>query len=195
MRKPIIILLALIFLLTGCKENAATVTLDQLPSDYDLEDAKSDNCVVYEDSDITYGQTLWDDFITATDKGISATVRLAFYFTLGDPSSYTKECYEEIKDDYPVLYIQDLSFDGKKYVIESIEDGQLISKEFKYMKKYEGQPRSATAIFSDYTYYVLVNDNTVTWEDIWDGMISSKSSFGSVHNLVHKLVYSDYVFK
>lgn len=191
MRRSVIILLVLIFLLTACSKNAANDSLIQLPDSYNLDDAKSDNCVVFENGGITYGQSVWDDFITATDNGKSSTVRLAFYYTLGDPSQYSEEHYEEIKDDYPVLFIKDLSFDGKKYIIEGFEEGQLISKEYKYLVKYEGRTKSATAIFSKYTYYVLVDDNTVTWDDIEHGMLSSQ--FGDW--IDHYIVYSDLVFK
>jgi hypothetical protein len=83
-----------------------------------------------------------------------------------------------------------LSFDGKKYIIEGVEDDKLISKEYKYLVKYEGRPNS-TAIFSKYTYYVLVDDNTVTWGDIEHGMVSSH--FGDW--IDHSTVYSDLVFK
>lgn len=182
MRRSVIILLVLILL---------TLSLIQLPENYNLDDAKSENCVVFEDGDITYGQSSWDDFITATDNGKPSTVTLAFYYTLGEPSRYSEEYYEEIKDDYPVFYIKDLSFDGKKYNIEGFEDGKLISKEYKYLLKYEGRPNSATAIFSKYTYYVLVDDNTVTWSAIEHGMVSSKSGDW----IDHSTVYSDLVYK
>lgn len=191
MKKLIIILLTLIFILTACSHNATRDSLKQLSDNYSLDDAKSDNCVIFEDGDITNGQSEWDSFIKKTGNGKSATVRLGFYYTLGDPSHYSEEYYEEIKDDYPVLYINDLSFDGKKYIIESIEDDHLISKDYKYLIKYDGQPSSVSALFSKYTYYVLVNDNTITWDDIEHGMLSSQSG----DFIDHYLVYSDLEMK
>lgn len=185
MKKGILIL-TIILLLTACSKNdQVKVSLKQLPDDYSLEDAKSDNCVVFENIDITSGQSTWDDFIKNTKKGKPSTVRLAYYYTLDDPSRYAKELYEEIKDDYPMLFMKDLRFDGEKYIIEGYEEGQLISKEYTYLVKYEGQPKSTTALFSDYTYYVLVNDNTVTWEDIEHGMLSSKLGDGIDHYQVY----------
>ncbi|SCY55964.1 hypothetical protein [Alkaliphilus peptidifermentans] len=192
MRRTVIILLLLVFLVTACSKNeVAKDSLNQLPDSYSLDDAKSDNCVVFENGDITNGQSVWNDFIVATENGKPSTVRLAFYYTLGDSSQYSEELYEEIKDDYPVLFIKDLSFDGKKYIIEGFEEGQLLSKEYNYLMKYEGRPKSATAIFSKYTYYVLVDDNTVTWDDIEHGRLSSQ--FGDW--IDHYMVYSDLVFK
>lgn len=187
MKKSLTIFLSLIFILTACSHEVARVPLKQLSDNYSLDDAKSDNCVIFEDGDITDGQSEWDSFIKKTEDGKSATVRLGFYYTLGDPLQYSKEYYEEIKDDYPVLYIHDLSFDGKKYMIESIEDGQLFSKDYTYLVKYDGEPKSVSASFSKYTYYVLVNDDTVTWDDIEHGMLSSKLG----DYIDHYLVYSD----
>lgn len=191
MRKSVILMLTLIFLLTSCSKNVPNAPLVQLTDDYNLDEAKSDNCVVFEDGDVTYGQYVWKKFIKLINNGKSSTVRLAFYYTLGDPSHYSEELYEEIKGDYPVLNMNDLSFDGNKYTIEGFDDGKLVSKEYKYLVKYEGRPKSATAIFSEYTYYVLVNDNTVTWDDIEHGMVSSR--FGD--SIDHYSVYSDLVFK
>jgi len=191
MKKAIIILLSLIFLLTACTKNSAKSSLSQLPENYDLNDAKNDNCVIFENNDITYGQAVWDNFISTTKNGLSATVRLVFYYTLDDPSHYSNEYYEEIKDDYPIINIKDLSFDGEKYFNESFEDGKLISKEYKYLLKYEGKPSSSAALYSEYIYYVLVNNNTVTWDDIEHGMLSSKSGDW----IDHFVVYSDLRFK
>ena len=84
-----------------------------------------------------------------------------------------------------------MSFDGKKYIIESVEDGKRFSKEYQYLVKYEGRPNSATATFSKYTYYVLVDDNTVTWDDIEHGMFSSQSGYW----IEPYRVYLDLVFK
>lgn len=191
MRKSIITLLVLIILLTACSRNGAKTPIDQLPEDYTLVDAKSDHCVVFEDDDITCGQSAWDKFVLATTKGKPATVRLAYYYTLGKPSQYSKEYYEDIKEDYPVLYIKDLRFDVEKYMIESVEDNKLISKEYKYLVKYEGEPNSTTATFSKYKYYVLVNEQTITWDDIEHGMFSSQFDDW----IDHDRVYTDLVFK
>ncbi|ABX43541.1 hypothetical protein [Lachnoclostridium phytofermentans] len=191
MKKSSIIFLIFIFLLTACSQNVTRVSLNNLSDNYGLDDAKSDNCVIFEDGAITSGQSVWDSFIKKTINSKPATVRLGFYYTLGDPSQYSEEYYEKIKDDYPILYIDDLSFDGKKYIIESIEDDELISKEYKYLLKYNGKPNSLNALFSEYTYYVLVNDNTLTWADIEHGMLSSQSG----DSIDHYLVYSDLVMK
>lgn len=190
--KKILICFIAIFLLTAAySKSGAVPSLDQIPDSYSLEDAKSDHCVVFESSVITSGTSEWKHFLKATYAGRDATVRLAYYYTLGDPSQYSEEYYNKVKDDYPLLFIKNLKFDGEKYLIEGYEDGQYISKEYRYLVKYEGAPSSSTALFNRYTYYVLVNDNTITWDDIERGMLSSQSG-----DLIdHYLVYSDLDYK
>ncbi len=191
MRNLAIILLALIFLTTACSKNEVNISLLHLPENYSLDDAKVDKCVIFENSNITYGQSNWNDFISTIDKSKPSTIRLAYYYTLDDPSKYSEEHYKEIKDDYPKLYIKDLISDGKKYIIQGVEEGNLVTKEYKYLMKYKGQPNSKFAVFSYYTYYVLVNDSLVTWDDIEHGMFSSK--FGDW--IDHYKVYSKLVYK
>lgn len=190
MKRAAILFFALALLLAGCSK-APKYTLDKLPADYSLEDAKADHCVVFEDGDVTSGQSIWNDFFKAANKGKTATVRLVMYYTLGDPSRYAPEYYEKIKDDYPLLYLKDLTYNGKSYTIKGYEDGQLITNEYSYLVKYTGKPNSKHASFSKYTYYVLVNDNSVTWDDIEHGMLSSQSGDA----IEHYRVYSDLVFK
>ncbi len=167
------------------------ISLNRLPKDYSLEDAKADETVIFENGDITHGQSMWENFVESSKNGEAVTVRLGYYYTLEDASKYDKEYYESIKDDYPILYIMDLYYDKEKYTIEWIEEGKLISKEYKYLIKCEGEPNSETAVFSQYTYYILVNDNTVTWEEIVHGMLSSQ--FGNY--IDHFRVYSDLIYK
>ncbi|MFA7674376.1 MAG: hypothetical protein WCY62_11050 [Clostridia bacterium] len=192
MKKFIFLVFAIILLLTSCTEkDICYIPYDQIPEDYSLLQAKDDDCVVFEDSDITSGQSVWDDFLYKTASKKSCEVRLAFYYTLGDASHYAAELYEEIKDDYPVLYIMDLSYDGEKYTIYHTEDDNEYSNEYGYLVRYNGTPGSPTATYSGYTYYVLVNDDTVTWEQIEHGMYSSL--YGDA--IDHMTVYYDKVWK
>lgn len=183
--------------LAACSANPASVrsqnlvSLDQLQNNYDLEQAKKDGCVVFENGDITSGQSTWDFYIKEIGENKSASVRLVYYYTLGDSSRYAPELYEEIKNDYPVLYVKDLTFDGVHYTIEGYEDNLLISKQYQYLMKYQGHPKSSTATFSDYLYYVLINDDTVTWEEIERGLYSSQFDAW----IDHYRVYTDLTFK
>ncbi len=175
--------------LTACSADVKQ-ELEQLPDDYSLENARADNCVVFENGDITSGQSEWDRFIKATEKGEADSVRLGFYYTL-DPSRVAPEYYEEVKDEYPVLYMVDLSYSGEKYAIESFQEGAQICREYRHLMKYEGEPSSRYAAFSSYTFYVLIDDSSLTWEDIERRMLSSDAEDW----IDYYLVYSDLVFK
>ena len=59
------------------------------------------------------------------------------------------------------------------------------------MVKYEGKPSSATALFKSYVYYVLVNDNTVTWEELEWGLYSSQMG----DYIPHDKVYTDWIYE
>ena len=47
-------------------------------------------------------------------------------------------------------------------------------REYEYMLRYEDEAESETALYSSYVRYVLTHDETVTWEDIFRGMVSSQ---------------------
>jgi hypothetical protein len=160
------------------------------PKNYSLENAKNDNLIVFENGNITSGQDIWDNFIKKTEKGNKSMVRLVFYYTL-DNENIDPEYYEEIKGNYPCLYIQDLNFDGKLYTLYSIEDEKEYIFKYAYLKRFEEISPIDTAIYSKATRFVLVNDNEVTWEQIFYGMVSS--TFGK--SIDHKTVYSKYIYK
>lgn len=156
-----------------------------------FEQAKKGGYVVFDNSDICAGQDIWDDFLAKTEAGESVSVNLAYYYTLDDPSRYEKEYYEEIKDDYPVIYRQALCYDGENYILKGIDNGHVYEEHWKYLVRYEGKPSSATALFKKYVYYVLVNDNTVTWEELEWGMFSSQLG----DYIAHNRVYTDWTYE
>ena len=179
-------------MLIGCNGDTSAkkieqISLQKLPGDYTVEQAKEDGCVIYEDDDITYGQEIWDSFVEATSAKNEAAVRLGFYYTLDDPSRYDPDYYKLIKDSYPLLFIQDLEYDGTTYTIREFEDGNEITRTYQYLMKYEGDAESPHASYDSYVRYVLTNDNTLTWKDIIAGMISSQ--WGAYVD--HYVVYVD----
>ena len=50
-----------------------------------------------------------------------------------DPSRYDPDYYESIKDDYPVLYISELAFDGKHYIHTQYDNGRKIVQTYAYL--------------------------------------------------------------
>ena len=191
--KKAFVLTVLMLVLGGCSANTGSdyTPYKEIPQDYSLENAKNDSLVAYEDGNITSEQSVWDAFLGKTEKKESCDVRLAYYYTLGDPSQYDPEYYEEIKDDYPVLYIMDLSFDGTVYTLYSIEDGIEHIPQYRFLKHYTETNPPISATYTEREMYVLVNDNDVTWKQIEHGLFSSK--FGDY--IDHRTVYSKYTYK
>ncbi len=168
------LLTVLIFVITGCNQSSDIMPSEELPADYSLEQAKADGCVTHENGDVTQGKEVFETFYNTTKSGKADAVRLAFYYTLDEPSRYAPDYYESIKDNYPILYSQDLSFDGKEYTLRWYEDGEEITKTYSFLMKYEGQAESPNALYTSYVRYVLTNDDTVTWQELMYGMLSSQ---------------------
>lgn len=182
MKKRMLILpILLVLTLGGCGKPSSGMMpskdmtpLEELPDTYNLEQAKSDGCVVEEDGDITQGAEEMEAFWKNTKAGQKGTLRLVSYYTLGDASQYDPDYYESIKDDYPLLFVTDLSFDGSEYTIRHFEDGDEFTKSYSYLMKYEGKAEHPFSTYKSYIRYVLTNDDDLTWEDLWNGMISSQ---------------------
>lgn len=181
----------MLIMLSACGNNDShQVSLEKLPSDYSLADAKRDGCVVHEDGDIAYGEEVWEAFLDKAESNEPATVRLADYYTL-DPDSCSKEYYEAEKDNYPVLYVSELSYDGNEYIYRHFENGQEYKRTFKYLMRYVDEPESPTATYISATRYVLTDDNTVTWNDLFMSLFSSQSDA----YISQQWVYTDYIYK
>ena len=164
--------------------------LELLPEDYSLEQAKADGCVVLEDGQITSGKERFLRFAEDCADRRNASVRIAMHYTLGDPSRYDPDYYEELKDSYPRLYLHDLTYDGTAYTWRWYEDGELVERRYSNLLRMEDPPDGPGAAWDHAIRYVLVNDPNVTWEDIWRGMISSQSGA----YIDHAVVYQEYVY-
>jgi len=124
----------------------------------DLQAAKDSDYVVVEGSEITSGEQLWQDFLTAVNEGRSASVQIVDYYTI-DPDHYSEELYEREKDKYPQLYVSGVTYDGTVYTITNKSD-----ETFTYLLRltFEGK---AQHDFDQMISYVLTNDADMTWND------------------------------
>lgn len=164
--------------LPGCGEAPAVLfemkDLKEVADQYSLEDAKRDGYVIIEDGSVTSGEKNWQRFVDLTKEKTPCKIRVVHYYNIGDPSRYEPSYYESIKNKYPKMYILELDYDGKKFRVSHYEEDKLYEAEFKYLMKYEGKKETGIAAYGDYVKYVLVDDDTVTWNDILRGMLSSR---------------------
>ena len=174
--------------LTDPKEPKAPLSppLSEIHNSYTLEQAKKDGCLVMEDSKVTSGKQTFTEFVNRERDAI----RIVSYYTLGDPSRYDPAYFETVKDDYPMLFVHDLSFDGEVYIWQSYENGKLQTETYRYLKEDIEPARTEDA---DYDYchrYLLVDDPDVTWDEVFQGLISSWYPTPTPR---HASVYTDYV--
>lgn len=201
---PVLLCLSLMGAIASCGHRnvdspkarvSAQATKEGTPSaaptgDAQLAKYKNGDYVVLEDFKCTAGESLWQDFYKNIYTAKAASVKLIYYYTLS--GNMSKETYEQLKDEYPKCFIQELIYDGSNFTITSLSSTEKeldMSKQYKYLKKYAGEPSSPYATFSFYEYYVLVNDNTVTWEQIEHGMYSSQLGDAIDHHMVFEKLY------
>lgn len=163
-----------------------------LPAEQLLKQVKQNDFVVHEDGDVSAGKDIWQTFYDTATSGIPAAVKLATYYTL-DRDRVSPEYYEQYKDDYPVIYLAELIYDGECYIYRSIngQDGVTgFTHVYPYLLRYEDVP-GEQATFTFCERYVLVPDSAVTWDKLQWGMVSSQ--LGDF--IPHMTVYSDYQYK
>lgn len=181
-------------------------TIEYLPNsciaDGELEKAIESGFVIMENGNAAYGKDAWTDFYTKITAGEPASVRIGNYYTI-DREGAAEDYYEAVKADYPALYLKEVSFDGTQYYVSPLHrDGNDYieycragydnpGSSWKYLMHFTGTPNSRTALITDYDRYVLVNDDTVSWENIERGMVSS--TFGDY--IPFDEVFCEYTWK
>ena len=147
----------------------APLPLDELPNNYSLAQAKKDGCAVFEDGRMVSGQGMWDSFVEASSHGKAAEVRL---------------CRYESRENG--IYFHDLSYDGEAYTVRAYENGRDLVETYPYMMYYAGRAEAANAQYSSYVRYVMTKDNSVTWEEIEAGRMSSQPEKDIAHHVVYE---------
>lgn len=160
------------FEITG--ESGGIKPLENLPELYSGEQAMIDGCLVTRDGEVSENLAVLKDFIETTSRGEPAFIRIVNWY-YGEESHYTAE---------------DLTFDGSQYILEWIEDGRRQSRSYRYLKHFSGEKERENIAYDAYEHYVLVNDNSVSWQQIWESLISSQ--FGAA--IDHWTICSDYIY-
>ena len=194
MKRTFLFVLTMLLLLgsASCAKGANDPALFDrvMQADEALKAAKAGGAVVFDDLRCTAGQEIWDKFYADTRAGQAAQVVCAYYYTL-DEKGVSEEYYEAEKNNYPKLFFYLLEFDGKAYTIRTrdcTEKEATEPKSFPYLVHYSGDAPEG-ALFNHYDYYVLVEDESISLEEIQRGYSSSQMGDWVPHHFVyHNLV-------
>ena len=149
--------------------DASQTELEDLPSNYSLEQAGIDGCVVIIDNDIREGQSVWNYFLFNASQGQPAFVRILF-------SGAATE-------------IVDLRFDGNRYFLDAKESTGIPDAEYQYLRHFSGVVTDASVEYDAFERYVLTNDPDASWEELWHSAASSRE--GDL--IAYFVVYSDLI--
>ena len=168
MKKGMLAALLCLILLSGCGGKPEPIPLEELPQDYSLEQAKADGCLVTEDGTVTSGRESWEDFLEAVAAGKAASVRLCGYFTLdslGVSSRYDPEYYASIKNDYPKMSLEDLSYDGEGFTSVFYQEGERCEWNYSLLRRFEQEVQSGLLPYDTCISYILtlLVENGWTW--------------------------------
>lgn len=131
--------------------------------------------VVMEDGVCTAGGETFDAFRQTVAQGRSAVVRIAAYYTLQEVA-VSADLYKKEKNQYPQIFLITVVYDATAdlYTVGERPSGQPffeMVRDYRYLQKMEEQTDTGERIVR----YALVNDESVTWEQIVNGMLSSRS--------------------
>jgi hypothetical protein len=146
------------------------IPLNELPELYSGEQAMIDGCFVTTDGVARENKELFQDFAVCSWNGMPGVIRTVNWH------------YGE--DSYWSAY--DLSFDGNVYTLTTLENKYT----FRYLKQFTGEKAWEGADHDAFDYYVLVNDDSVTFEDIMSG----KLDMSDLENPAHWTVYADFIY-
>lgn len=151
------------------------IPMEDLPERYSQEQAMIDGCFVQEDGIARYNKERFQEFVANANNGIPGIIRI-----------YNCHYGEEFQ-----WSVADLAYDANQYTLTSqytIDERNSYS--FRYLKHYTGEKAWENAEHDAFEYYILVNDDTLTWQDIHSNILD----MGDSQNPPHWTVYSDFTY-
>lgn len=140
-------------------------SLEELPELYSAEQAMIDGCFVSEDGHARDNQEAFHSFAQNAASGIPGFIRL-FNCHYGEDYQWNA---------------MDLSYDGDQFILQGSD-----TYTFRYLKHFTGEKDRPDAAYDSYEYYVLTNDDTVTWEDILSHRVDAEE---------HWTVYAEFTYR
>ena len=169
--------------------------------DGSLEEIINDGFVVMKNGSVISGEDKWQEFVKKTEAREPAEINIADYYTL--TGRMAKNLYELSNIDYPMAYLHRLKYDGEYFIFTPLQKSDASDnkyeimpdneneweQKYKYMKHYTEKAPSDTALYTTFDKYVLVDDDSVTWDDIWNATIGLTEGFW------HAEVFNKYDYK
>lgn len=146
------------------------IPLEELPEKYCAEQAMIDGCFVQTDGVARENKELFQDYAVSTWNKIPGVIRIVNWH-YGEESRCS---------------VMDLEFDGNTYTLTSLEN----TYTFRYLKRYTGEKAWENADHDAFECFVLVNDDSITWQDIQSG----KLDMNDHNNPGYWMVYMDYTY-
>ncbi len=124
------------------------------PASEIYEEAKKGGFVVFRDAFVVAGEELWNDFYSKAMNGDKASVHIVYYYPSQSATFITTIVYRN-----GIFELRSESRAGGY--------SNLLYSTYKYIIKYEGEPIDKdSAIHRHEEVYILVNDNTLTYQKI-----------------------------
>lgn len=146
------------------------IPLEELPEKYSGEQAMLDGCFVTADGVARENKELFREFARNAQNGIPGVIRTVNWH-YGEDSRCS---------------VMDLRYDGDEYTYSSLEN----TYTFRYLKRFAGEKAWEGADHDAFELYVLVNDDTVTLEDIYSGQLD----MSDWEHPAHWTVYADFAY-
>ena len=139
-------------------ENGNYTGFSDLPSNYTVEDAKSDGYFTSMGVEIVANKGLWDRFAEKSHNNNDASIRMVKFYEESDGSPYFKDLF--YRDEY--YYLFDSSAESHE------------KQPYRYLLTLEGQFGSP---LKDSGVIVLTNDNTLTFDMVMQSALSSDINY------------------
>ncbi len=148
---------------------AGPIPLEDLPERYSGEQAMIDGCFVQVDGAARENVHLFQEFAEKTWNGEPSFLRIV--------NCHYGDAYQ--------WSASDLTFDGNQYLVST----EKYSCSYRYLKRFIGEKAWDDADHDAFEIFVLVNDDTVTWQDISSGKLDEQDN-----GLAYMTVYSHFTY-
>ena len=151
------------------------IPLNELPERYSSEQAMIDGCFISEDAIARSNQDYFRNFANDARYGLPGFIRL-YNCHYGDGFQWSAS---------------DLQYDGNIYTLTCYSDDEgFHTYTFRYLKHFTGEKAWVDAPHDAYEYYILVNDDSVSFDDIMSG----KLDMSDWKNPAHWTVFAEFTY-